>query len=156
MPKKFRKQYQKIAQTIIDESLKYEFDPVFLLSVIQRESVFNPNCLGSLDEVGLMQIRPATAEWIAKKYGLKYTNKEMLRDPVENIRLGTAYLDYLRGRFTNHAQLYLSAYNMGKRNVDKNLNKNVWPKEYASHVMRFYVEFYSTLKPHAATGKKST
>ncbi len=58
-----------------------------------------------------------------QKYNLKYTDKHTLHDPVENVRLGTAYLDYLRGRFTNHAQLYISAYNMGKRNVDRNLRQ---------------------------------
>lgn len=153
LPKKFKKDYQKIAQAIIDESLKHEFDPVFVLSVIQNESTFNPNRLGALDEIGLMQLRPATAEWIAQKFGMKFEGKESLHDPITNIRIGTAYMDYLRSRFDNHAQLYLSAYNMGKRNVDRNLNENVWPKEYAHHVMRYYVEFYSSLK--SATKKHS-
>lgn len=147
LPKAYRSQYQKIAQAIIDESLKYEFDPVFVLSVIQNESSFNPAMLGKLDEIGLMQIRPATAEWIAQKFGLRFDGKKSLEDPIQNIRIGTAYMDYLRGRFDNHAQLYISAYNMGKRNVDRNISSNVWPKQYASHVMKFYVEFYSTLKP---------
>jgi soluble lytic murein transglycosylase len=146
LPKKFKSQYQKIAQAIIDESLKHQFDPVFVLSVIQNESSFNPHRLGALDEIGLMQLRPGTAKWIARKFDLKYKGHRTLHDPVENIRLGTAYMDYLRGRFSSHAQLYLSAYNMGKRNVDENLEKDIWPKDYASHVMHYYIEFYSNLK----------
>lgn len=145
LPKKFRKHYQKIAQTIIDESLRNEFDPVFLLSVITGESSFNPDQRGSLDEIGLMQLRPATAEWIAKKYGLKYSGEKTLLDPVQNVKIGAAYLHYLRERFDSHAQLYLAAYNMGVRNVGQALDKNVWPKDYPIHVMRRYVDFYSAL-----------
>ena len=145
LPKRFRSQYKKIAQAIIDESVKHQFDPVFVLSVIQNESSFNPSRLGALDEIGLMQLRPGTAEWIAKKYNLAYSDKNTLHDPIENIRIGTAYMDYLRGKFS-HARLYISAYNMGKRNVDGNLEKNIWPKEYASHVMRYYVDFYTAIK----------
>ncbi|MGZ3723948.1 MAG: lytic transglycosylase domain-containing protein, partial [Bdellovibrionales bacterium] len=145
LPKKYKAQYKKIAQTIIDESMKREFDPVFLLSVIQNESSFNPSMLGSLDEIGLMQLRPGTADWIAKKFDLKYKGAETLHDPCVNIRIGTAYMDYLRDRLP-HAQLYISAYNMGKRNVDRNVEENTWPKQYASHVMRYYIEFYSSIK----------
>ena len=101
-----------------------------------------------------MQLRPGTAEWIAGKFAMKYKGKSTLRDPIENIRIGTAYMNYLRGKFDSHAQLYISAYNMGKRNVDNNLENNVWPKEYASHVMRYYVDFYSALK--SGLKKKST
>jgi len=145
LPKKFRKQYKKIAQTIIDESLKNEFDPVFLVSVITGESSFNPERRGSLDEIGLMQIRPGTAEWIAKKYGLPYNGEKTLLDPIQNIKIGAAYLHYLREKFDSHAQLYLAAYNMGIRNVGEALDKNVWPKDYPIHVMRRYVDFYTAL-----------
>jgi soluble lytic murein transglycosylase len=155
LPKKFKKQYKKIAQTIIDESVKHEFDPVFLLSVIQNESSFNPTMLGALDEIGLMQLRPATAEWIAGKFGIKYKGDKSLHDPCVNIRIGTAYMDYLRGRLP-HAQLYISAYNMGKRNVERNLQENTWPREYASHVMRYYVEFYESIKDSQSKKKNST
>jgi soluble lytic murein transglycosylase len=145
LPKKYQSQYKQIAKTIIDEAAKHEFDPVFLLSVIQNESSFNPSMLGSLDEIGLMQLRPGTADWIAKKNGLKYKGAQSLFDPCVNIKIGAAYMDYLRERLP-HAQLYISAYNMGKRNVDRNVEDNVWPREYASHVMKYYVEFYETLK----------
>jgi soluble lytic murein transglycosylase len=145
LPKKYRSQYKKIAQTIIDEAMKREFDPVFLLSVIQNESSFNPSMLGSLDEIGLMQLRPATADWIAKKFSIKYKGAHALFDPCVNIKIGAAYMDYLRDQMP-HAQLYISAYNMGKRNVERNLEENTWPKIYASHVMKYYVEFYESIK----------
>ncbi|NJL25955.1 MAG: lytic transglycosylase domain-containing protein [Calothrix sp. SM1_5_4] len=145
LPRKHRHKYKAVAQAIIDESVKYQFDPVFLLSVIQGESSFNPDRLGGLDEIGLMQIRPATGEWIAKKYGLPWKDSKTLFDPIANIRLGAAFLHHLRERFDSHAQLYLAAYNMGARNVNEAVGKNVWPKDYPNHVMKLYVEFYSNL-----------
>ncbi len=146
LPKKFKKDYKRIAQTIIDESYKHDFDPVFILSVIQNESSFDPVRRGALDEIGLMQLRPATAKWIARKYDITYHGSKSLRDPVQNIVLGAAYMDYLHDRFDSHARLYLSAYNMGARSVDEDRRRNFWPKEYAQHVMRLYVDFYASLK----------
>jgi soluble lytic murein transglycosylase len=146
LPKKYKHDYQKIAQAILDESVKHEFDPVFVLSVIQNESSFNPSAIGPYKEVGLMQLKPDTAEWIAKKAGLKWKGEKSLRDPVQNIRLGTAFLAYLREEFDSHARLYLSAYNMGEGNVREALDREVWPKNYASKVMTFYVAYYTQLK----------
>ena len=145
LPKKYKRQYQAIAQTIIDESLKHEFDPAFLMSVIEGESSWRPEQKGPLDEIGLMQIRPATGEWIAKKFDLRWDGKKTLLDPQSNIKIGAAYLAYLRDRFDMHARLYLAAYNMGQRNVANALEKKVWPKDYPIHVMKLYVEFYQSL-----------
>lgn len=146
LPPKFRKDYKKIAQAIIDESLKHEFDPVFLMSVISNESKFDPTILGSFGEIGLMQILPPTGKWIAEMNGITWKGKKSLRDPVTNIRLGAAFLAYLRGKFDSHARLYLAAYNMGQRNVKDALEKNIWPKDYAANVMRYYIGYYSELQ----------
>lgn len=149
LPAKSKRDYKRVAQAIIDESLRYEMDPVFLISVIQGESSFNPFMLGALDEIGLMQIRPGTAAWICQKLNLKYSGAQALFDPVVNIRIGAAYLNYLRDKFDSHAQLYLAAYNMGARNVASAQEKNIWPKDYPSHVMKYYVEFYSDVAQDA-------
>lgn len=146
LPLKHRHRYQEVAQAIIDESLRYEFDPILLLSVIQGESSFNPDMLGGVGEIGLMQIRPETGKWITQKFNMQWKGKKSLFDPVTNIRIGAAYLSFLRDRFDSHARLYLAAYNMGQRNVDSALARNIWPKDYPIHVMRRYVDFYADLK----------
>ncbi|CAN5667043.1 hypothetical protein BH10BDE1_BH10BDE1_15880 [soil metagenome] len=146
LPNTYKKDYQKIAQAIIDESLKHEFDPVFLLSIIQTESHFNPSVLGTSGEIGLMQILPTTAEWMSTKAGLAWHGSKTLKDPVKNIRIGAAYLAFLRDRFDMHARLYIAAYNMGQGNVDHAQAKKIWPKDYPGAVMRNYVEFYGELK----------
>ncbi len=146
LPKSYRYQHAKIAQTIIDESLKYGFDPVFLLSVIQSESRFNPEAKGRHGEVGLMQILPPTGKWIAEKSGQQWKGTSSLKDNIANIRLGAAYFAFLRDRFDMHARLYIAAYNMGQRNVDLALGKKIWPKDYPGVVMRNYIEFYNSLE----------
>lgn len=156
LAKKYRKNYQAIAQTIIDESLKYEFDPVFLMSVIQGESSFNPRQIGSVGEIGLMQIRPTTGKWMAELTKQEWKGKQSLFDPVTNIKLGAAYLNYLRDKFDNHAQLYLAAYNMGQRKVASILEQNIWPKDYPVHIMKKYVEFYNELKQRSAHHEKKS
>lgn len=134
-----------VASAILHESKRYELDPVFVAAVIQSESSFNPLARGDAGEIGMMQILPGTAEWIAKKYQLPWKGNKTLLDPVMNIRIGTAYIDFLRSRFDSHSRLYLSAYNMGPKNVDRARLKHIWPRDYASRVMKNYVGFYTEI-----------
>jgi soluble lytic murein transglycosylase len=145
MPKAPSKQTRSIASTIMTEARHYDFDPAFLAAVIQRESKFNPKSRGDAGEIGLMQILPDTAEWIAKKYHIEWKGEKTLLNPVMNIRIGAAYFAYLRERFDNHGRLYLAAYNMGVTNVNRALGRHVWPKDYAMGVMKNYVDFYAEL-----------
>ena len=151
--KKNWKQYShKVAKAIIEASLKYQFDPIFLIAVIENESSFNPGAVGPVGELGLMQLTPETGKWIAAKFNLPYKNVNTLKDPVQNIRLGAAYMAYLRGIFGFRSQLYIAAYNMGTGNVRNFVKKRIEPKIYSSKVMVRYVRFYSELQ--ADVGRK--
>ncbi len=121
-----------------------------MLAVIQTESSFNPDMVGGVGEVGLMQLRPETAEWLVKKERLRVSQKPLV-DPIKNIQIGAAYMSYLRERFDDHARLYVAAYNMGPRNVRELRQKDIWPKEYAARVMSYYVDFYAQLRQQMAT-----
>lgn len=56
-------------------------------AIIRYESSYNPNAVGGVGEIGLMQIRPETA----KHLGYKGTTAG-LHDPETNIRYGVKYL----------------------------------------------------------------
>jgi soluble lytic murein transglycosylase len=142
---RWKKQARLISQTILQESEKYGFDPVFLMAVIENESSFNPETIGSFGEIGLMQILPDTGQWIAQKFNLPWKGPQSLKNPVTNIILGSAYLAYLREKFDFHSQLYLAAYNMGSKNVARALAKQVMPREYPTRVMKRYINFYAEL-----------
>jgi len=143
---KWKHRAKEIAHVIIQESDKYKFDPMFLLAVIGNESSFDPSVIGSAGEIGLMQILPTTGEWICKKFELKWHGKNTLKNPLDNIRIGAAYLSYLRETFKSKSQLYLAAYNMGSSNVLRAIENETPPKVYPTRVMRRYLQFYTLLQ----------
>lgn len=145
LPKAYKSRAYLVAKTIIHEASEYGLDPYFVMAVISGESSFNPLATGPVGEIGLMQIRPTTGEWIAKTFNLPWKGDNSLRDPVSNIKLGVAYLSWLRNKFDGHGQLYLAAYNMGPKSVKNAVSRNVYPKDYPIHVMKRYVAFYREL-----------
>ena len=142
-----------VASTILEQAHQFGFDPIFLMAVIENESSFNPSIVGSHGEVGLMQITPVTAQWISEKYGVTYKGKGTLFDPVSNIKIGAAYLSFLRGKYNFKSKLYLSAYNMGATCLKRALSHRKIPHQYVSHVMERYVRFYSEIRTTPATAK---
>lgn len=145
LPKKFKFHASTVASAIISESSKHSLDPYFVMAVISGESSFNPKAVGPVGEIGLMQLRLTTGEWMAKKMKMKWHGDKTLNDPVANIKLGTAYLAWLRERFKGHGQLYVAAYNMGALSVKRAVGRNVWPKDYPRHVMKRYLAFYKEM-----------
>jgi soluble lytic murein transglycosylase len=79
-------------------------------------------------------------------YNLPWKGKKSLKDPSNNIRIGSAYIAYLREEFDFEGQLYLAAYNMGSGNVRKALGKKIRPKDYSTRVMHRYLRFYAELQ----------
>jgi soluble lytic murein transglycosylase len=142
---KWKAQAERISRALIHESTKYQFDPVFIMAIIQTESKFNPLTRGRFGEIGLMQVKPDTAAWIAKKYHLTWSGEKTLENPVANIRIGMAYMAYLRNHFDGVSNKYVSAYNMGPRNVKKLFAHKVRPKEYSLRVMQNYKDLYTTI-----------
>lgn len=145
LPKAFKDQAIDVSTAIIDESMKYGFDPVFVMAVIRTESSFNPLAKGGVGELGLMQLRPETAAWIAKINGIVFHDKHELKNPVKNVQIGVAYLSWLRGRFGAHANKYLSAYNMGAGMVRKMYKNDTAPRVYSEKVMKNYRDTYMKL-----------
>ena len=145
---RWKSQAHSIASTVITEAARYNFDPIFVLAVIKTESKFDPLVVGRFGEIGLMQIKPDTAEWIAKKNRLPWSGKRTLQNPAQNIRIGLAYMNYLRAKFQKTPVKYVSAYNMGPLNVKRLIAKNIKPAEYNERVMRNYHDLYSVIAQH--------
>ncbi|WP_413288673.1 lytic transglycosylase domain-containing protein [Bdellovibrio sp. HCB337] len=142
----FGKKYaHRVTNAIISESKKQGLDPVFVLAVIETESQFDPKVVGSHGEIGLMQIKPDTAQWIAQKNGYTWKGKESLKNPQVNIRIGVAYLAFLRQEFDGLAHQYVAAYNMGPGGVRRLASLDIKPKDYSTRVMTNYYDFYDSL-----------
>jgi soluble lytic murein transglycosylase len=144
LPEKHKKQSNRIIKAIIKEAKAHSIDPVFIASIIQTESSFNPDARGLAGEIGLMQIMPSTAKEIAERLKIKWRGPKTLQDPVNNIRIGTAYVSQLRDFFGNNPLRYVAAYNVGPGKLLKieNKKKNDIPKFYSSKVFKYYEDFY--------------
>ena len=107
-------------ETVKKYAEENSFSAAFLFAVIRTESSFNPRAVSKKGAVGLMQILPSTAEFIAGRNGYDYL-EEYLYSPEYNVRLGVRYFSYLRARFLEE-ETYLAAYNAGEGTVAMWLN----------------------------------
>ena len=145
LPKSSQDRAYEIARAVIVEANHHGMDPLFLLAVIKTESQFNLKARGRHGEIGLMQILPKTAAWIAPQAGVDSENID-LEDPAMNIRLGATYFAQLRKSFKNNGSRYVAAYNMGSTNVRRLVKNNIEPYIYSGKVLANYKVIYTKLE----------
>ena len=105
-------------QELLSAADEFSIDPCLLAALVYCESSFRPDAVSSVGAVGLMQIMPSTAEWIAQKLGEAY-DEQLLYDPAVNIRYGCWYLNYLEQRFDGDLTKVTAAYHAGGGQVDQ-------------------------------------
>ncbi len=103
---------RRVAESIIEESRAAHLDPMLVLGVIEVESEFDHEAVSWAGARGLMQLMPATLEYLAGQEGLHLRPEEIYRDPALQVRVGVRYLGKLEKRFGN-LNLALMAYNAG-------------------------------------------
>lgn len=106
---------QGLAQTwgteILKDTVSTRVSPALVLAVMAVESGGDPTAKSGAGAQGLMQLIPDTA----KRFGVSDT-----MDPVQNIKGGIAYLDWLMGNFNRDPLMVLAAYNAGEGAVAAN------------------------------------
>jgi len=103
---------------------KYGFAVSSVLSLVSAESSFDKDAVSGVGAVGLMQIMPKTASFIAKKSGIRsYHRARDLHDPSVNLSVGVAYLSYLREKYSQ-SHRYLAAYNMGPTKFNRMVRRH--------------------------------
>lgn len=126
--KTFEKGYRELAlplrhdDIIRQQAEEKNLDPALIAAVIYRESRFRPR-ESSAGALGLMQLLPDTAHFIAGKTGGSKFTTEDLATPQVNIAYGAWYLRYLLDQFDGDEVTALAAYNGGIGNVQKWLAK---------------------------------
>ena len=93
-------------------------DPALIAAVIYAETKFDPRP-SSAGAEGLMQILPATAEYLAHKSGATTFTVSDLGTPDVNIAYGSYYLRHLLNEYAGSEMLALAAYNGGEANVTR-------------------------------------
>jgi soluble lytic murein transglycosylase len=97
-----------------------QLNPMLVIALMRQESRFEPQIRSVAGAVGLMQVMPATGDWIANQIDL--TDYD-LDDPDDNVKLGTWYLDYTHATYEDHSLLAIASYNAGPGNVDDWMNR---------------------------------
>lgn len=85
--------------------------PALVLAVMAVESAGNAQAVSPAGAQGLMQLIPDTA----KRFGVSDP-----LDPVQSIKGGVAYLDWLMGNFNRDPVMVIAAYNAGEGAVSAN------------------------------------
>lgn len=106
------------ADVIRAQAQDKHLDPSLIAGVIYAESKFNDST-SSAGALGMMQLLPSTADFIAQRSGgTRFTTAD-LATPAINIAYGSWYLRYLLDRYGGDEVLALAAYNGGMGNVDR-------------------------------------
>lgn len=111
---------------IAAEAKRQELDPNLIAAVINVESHWQAGAVSPKGARGLMQLMPATAEWVAKQARLAKFTPEDLFQPDVNIKLGSWYLADLLTEFDGNLAVAVAAYNGGRGNVDQWLSEHIW------------------------------
>jgi soluble lytic murein transglycosylase len=101
-------------------SSQRQLNPLLVTSLMRQESRFEAKIRSSAGAAGLMQVMPATAEWIKGQAGMAGYD---LNNPNDNINLGTWYLDYTHNEYENHSLFAVASYNAGPGNVAQWINR---------------------------------
>ncbi|NIT13959.1 MAG: transglycosylase SLT domain-containing protein [Candidatus Dadabacteria bacterium] len=128
-----------LAELIKKECKRYNLNPYLVLAIIKVESSFNPMAVSSRGAVGLMQVMPETAMYIAPKKGINIVDESIIADPLVNVELGIYYFYKLLKRY-NKLESALFAYNYGPGRFETIISKEdseaVVPS-YVNKVIRF-------------------
>ena len=111
----------KYKPEIREFSTKYGVDSALVAGVIKTESDFRADAVSPKGAVGLMQIMPATAEYVWTEL-MDRSGEFDLLDARTNIEIGTCYLGNLMCKFGDK-RTAIAAYNAGEGNVAKWVGK---------------------------------
>ncbi|HME40787.1 MAG TPA: transglycosylase SLT domain-containing protein [Steroidobacteraceae bacterium] len=126
----------------------------WILGVIRQESLFRKDAVSRADARGLMQMLPATAAAVARRWHLPPPSKDTLFEPPVAVALGAARLRELLDRYSGQLALSLAAYNAGSAPLGRwlppnSMDADVWienipyaeTRAYVEHVLEHIVAF---------------
>jgi soluble lytic murein transglycosylase len=103
---------------IRQQAAEKHLDPALIAAVIYAESKFDPRT-SRAGAVGLMQLLPQTASYLAHRSGGTQFSPSDLATPQVNIAYGSYYLRYLIDHYSGQVMPAVAAYNAGITNVDR-------------------------------------
>ena len=91
---------------------KHQLDEAWVYGIIRQESRFVTEARSRSGALGLMQLMPSTARWVAHRLGIKNLRETQITDVNTNIALGTFYMRNVLDSL-GHPVLATAGYNAG-------------------------------------------
>jgi soluble lytic murein transglycosylase len=131
--------------TVSEASNLAQVPPDWILAVMRQESLFRKDAVSRADARGVMQMLPATAAAVARRWHIASPGREGLYDPAIAIPLGAAHLRELLDRYGGQLTLSLAAYNAGPAAVAHwlprtTMDADVWIENIPYNETRGYVQ----------------
>jgi len=104
-------------------------EPAVVYAIARQESTFNPKTVSSARAMGLMQVTPAAARYVAGKYHAPYDERRLLSDQTYNVQLGAAELGELIQDYRGSYILTFVGYNAGRGRVKEWIAKHGDPRD---------------------------
>jgi soluble lytic murein transglycosylase len=126
----------------------------WLFAIMRQESLFRKDAVSRADARGLMQMQPATAAAVARRWRLPPPARDGLFEPSVALRLGADYVRELLDKYRGQIAPSLAAYNAGPTSVSRWLpsdpiDADVWienipyteTRGYIQHILEHIVAF---------------
>jgi len=94
-------------------------DPAWIYGLIRQESRFMEDVRSNAGAIGLMQLMPTTARYVARRIGFENYRNDRIAEVGVNLRLGTEYLKMVFDDQDGQPLLASAAYNAGPARVRK-------------------------------------
>ena len=117
----------------------------WIFAVMRQESLFRRDAVSRADARGVMQMLPATASAVARRWDLGVPSRDDLFDPTIALPLGAAYLRELLDKYGGSLALALAAYNAGPAAVERwmpqrSVEAAIWIENIPYNETRGYVQ----------------
>jgi soluble lytic murein transglycosylase len=117
----------------------------WILGVMRQESLFRRDAVSRADARGVMQMLPATAAAVARRWHMTPPGRDGLFEPTTAVPLGAAYLKELLDKYAGSLPLALAAYNAGPAAVEhwmptRSVEAAVWIENIPYNETRGYVQ----------------
>ena len=149
---------------ITQQAAETNLPPTLIFAIARQESAWEQDARSSAGAMGLMQLLPRTAKATARKAGISYRRKDLLK-PEKNIILGSRYISTLLDKYENNRITAIAAYNAGPSRVNRwleeteeNLPHDIWIEVIPFGETRKYVQnvlSYAVVYAHQ-TGSSSS
>lgn len=142
------------AAIVADASKQTSVPGDWIFAVMRQESLFRKDAVSRADARGLMQMQPATAAAVARRWHLPPPSRESLFDPPVAVKFGSLYVRELLDRYDGQLDQSLAAYNAGPVSVARWMPANpvdadIWienipyaeTRGYVQHILEHIVAF---------------